>query len=115
MANGTYLSNFGTTESILFLDAQAASASSPWMEVIECRKRTFIADALEVGAQVDIMVSNATSRPATATDGAIVNTLIPATLALPVDDAYRWFKCKKTAGGAPAATTVIMEAEHVGY
>jgi hypothetical protein len=115
MANGTYIDNYSEVERILFLDAQSTSASSPWMEVIECKKRAFVADALETSAKVEIMVSNATTRPTTATDGAIVATLTPSLLSVAADDSYRWWKCKKTEGGTPAASTVIMEADHVGF
>ena len=109
MANGDIIS-VGADELIVkMFDAQSASASSPWIHVKDYPEKNFHADAIETGGQIEIMVRNDENQPLAATDGVIAQTVVPAALAADVTG-YIWAKAKKTAGGTPAPSTLIMMA-----
>lgn len=114
MANGDIKMLDKDRFSVVLLDAQTASSNGIWVEVPpKYSVRSYHSTSLEEGASdatVDIMVSNAATKPADATDGEISKTLITSTQAWVVVDTFRWVKAKKTAGTTPIATTVILEA-----
>lgn len=116
MANGDYSVN-GLDQhrtSIILLDAQSAASDGVWVEIPAWfNVRSYWCDITAEGSgspKVDIMVSNAQTKPSNATDGAIVRSLTVATNVGGATEAYRWVKAKKTVGGTPAATTCIVEA-----
>lgn len=111
MANGDIIIMDQHRYAWKLLDAQSTSASSPW---VECPAwfniRSFWCDALETGATCDIMVSNALTQPASATDGpTAITQMTPTVLGGTTVHSYRWIKAKKVQGGTPAATTCIVE------
>jgi hypothetical protein len=118
MANGDFIMFDIDRRSIKLLDAQSASHTGVWVEVpTHYNVRSFWATTLEEGASdatVDIMVSNAETKPADNTDGVISQTLNITTQAATKIEGYRWVKAKKTAGTTPVATTVILEAARQG-
>lgn len=103
---GSDLSDYQTTTTV----------ESPWVEVpADCYIRTFWSSPLEEGASdatVDILVSNATTKPDNvAYTGAVTSQqLTTAAQAATKTEAYRWVKAKKTLGTTPVATTVTMTA-----
>ena len=117
MANGDYIQNTSRTLEIKFLDAISTTALGVgvWRSVRELAQMTFHASALETGAVAQVMVSNAETLPANSTDGPVAALLEPTNLVASLNGGYRWAKVKKTEGGVPAATTVIMEANRVAY
>ena len=110
-SNGDYLLNMPDVLRIKFLAAQSASASSPWRETQEMSTFNFHADAIETGGTIEVMGRNDETTPASSTDGPILVTLAPTSLMGVVTELPRWLKTKKTAGGAPAASTVISEGK----
>lgn len=116
MANGDFSVN-GLDQhrySILLLDAQSASDNGVWVEIPTWfNVRSFWCDiTAEVSGSptIQIMVSNAVTKPTNATDGVVARTLTPAAPAGVGVEGYRWVKAKKTAGGTPAAVTCVVEA-----
>lgn len=109
-ANGDILFSQRSSLRILFLDAQSTSDSGVWLEVRGSLNKTFTADALETGATVEIMCVNAKTKPLNATDGPILFTLTPTVLAGRDGSMFRYCKAKKTQGGTPAPSSIIMEA-----
>lgn len=89
---------------------------SPWVEVpANCYVRSFWSSPLEEGASdatVDILVSNATTKPdnVSYTGSVTSQQLTTATQAATKTESYRWVKAKKTLGTTPVATTVTMTA-----
>jgi hypothetical protein len=114
MANGDIIQLDTNRFAVKLLDAQSATSSGVWVEVpARYNIRSFHSTALEEGAAdatVDIMVSNAATKPTDVTDDVITQTLNTTTQGATKTEAYRWVKAKKTAGTAPVATTVILEA-----
>lgn len=100
---------------VLFLDAQDVSASSPWVEMGAYHNKSFHVNAIEAGGTIEIMVRNDETQPAAGTDGEVEVTMVNAgALGGASNSAYRWWKAKKTAGGAPAASTLRSNANRAG-
>jgi hypothetical protein len=117
MANGDFALNGLDPHrwAIKLLDGQSASHTGVWVEVPAWFNiRSFwtnITAETSGSPTIEIMISNASTKPADATDGALAfAALTPALPAATAVMAYRWVKAKKTAGGTPVATDVIMEA-----
>lgn len=116
MANGDFSLNGLDPHrwSVKLLDAQVASHTGVWVEIPAWFNiRSFWTDiTAEAGGtpKVDIMVSNAATKPSDATDDAIARSLTPASNTGTATESYRWVKAKKTQGSTPAATTCIVEA-----
>jgi len=108
-ANGDQLFSMRNQLRVLFLDAQSTSDSGVWFEVRGSLHKAFSVDALETGAIAEIMCLNAKTKPANANDGPVAVTLTPAVLAGVVNQSFRYCKAKKTQGGTPAPSTLIME------
>lgn len=87
---------------------------SPWVEIPAGMVfRTFWSSDLEEGATdavIDIMVSNAETKPAYETDGYILSSFTAPSVGTSDTDSFRWVKVKKTSGTTPIPTTVILEA-----
>jgi hypothetical protein len=116
MANGDFCVN-GMDQhrwAIKLLDGQVNDGSGPWCEVPAWFNiRSFWTDLTAEGGgtpKIDIMVCNAATQPASATDDAIARTLNVATPVGTGTEAYRWVKAKKTKGTTGAATMCILEA-----
>lgn len=110
MANGDLLTLDQDYVEFKLLDAQATTLQGPWIEVLPaCTVRSFMADAIESGASIQIQVSNAVTLPG-AVSGPSTVTLTPTVLAASGVEAYRWYSASKTQGGTPAASTVILRA-----
>jgi hypothetical protein len=96
------------------LDGQVASHTGVWVEIPAWMNvRSFWTDLTTETSgtpKVDIMVSNAATKPSDATDDAVVRSLTPAANTGAGIESYRWVKAKKTAGGTPVATMCIVEA-----
>ena len=118
MANGDLIFLGYDRYAAKLLDAQVASDNGKWIEVPpQYSVRSYHASNLEEGAAdatIDIMVSNALTKPTDVTDGIITATLSSIAQATTVIEAYRWVKAKKTAGTTPAGTTVIIESGRNG-
>lgn len=113
MANGDILLLDVEAFRVKFLDAEVNTGTGVWVETRQYLEKTFHAGAIETGGQVEIMARNDETKPTDATDGPVLLTLTPAVLAGVDSNPWRWIKAKKTEGGTPAATTVIMEAKRV--
>ncbi len=114
MANGDIIMLDQHRLAIKLLDAQSTTHTGVWVEIPAWFNiRSFWMDALEAtGSALSIMVSNAATKPADGTDGAVETFTAfasPGPSAGTAIDAYRWVKAKKTQGAVPAPTTVIVE------
>lgn len=113
MANGDILAWDQHRIAYKLLDGQSASDNGKWVEIPSWFNiRSFwtnITTEVSGSPKVDIMVSNATTKPTDNTDDAVARSLTAATNVGSANEAYRWVKAKKTAGGTPAATDCIVE------
>lgn len=110
MANGDVIMLDVHRTAYKLLDAQSADSNGVWVEIPAWFNiRTYWADAAEASAALQIMVSNAETKPADGDDGVVSTTLSASTLGAALVEGFRWVKCKKTAGGTPAPSTVIVE------
>ena len=114
MANGDFITIDYDQIRVKLLDAQVAADNGVWVEIPGgYTVKTYWASNLEEGAAdatVDIMVSNAETKPADATDGTIDLAMTTSTMAGTKQNTYRWIKAKKATGTTPAATTIILIA-----
>jgi hypothetical protein len=110
VANGDKITAGAYLLTAKLLDAQSASHSGVWIDVMNHPDKSFHADAIETGGTVEIMVRNDEFMPLGATNGPVALTLTPTVLLANDPIPFRWVKAKKTAGGTPAPSTVIMNA-----
>lgn len=110
MANGDILVLDRYKVSYLLTDAQSLTDNGVWVErpggysVVSVHS-----DAVETGGTIDIHGSNAVTKPSNATSGVVVATLSPSLLAAgALATVYRWYKAKKTQGGTPAPSTIVV-------
>lgn len=97
------------------LDAQDTTSDGVWIEVPGgYPRRTVHTSALESGASVDIMGSNANTKPANNVAGSIIATLTPNQLAANIDSSFRFIRASKTEGGSPAVSTVNLVCDRSG-
>lgn len=117
MANGDFSTNGLDRDrySVKLLDAQSATVTDVmWVEIPPAfNVRSFWCDITAEASGsplVNIYVSNADTKPASATTGILIRSLAPATPYATAVESYRWVKAGKTAGGTPVAVTCILEA-----
>lgn len=108
-ANGSVIRSMGSIFDVKLLDAQSASHSGVWVDLSDCKEKTLHANQIESGGKAEIMARNDQTKPTDATDGVVLITLDNTTLAGLDNGRWHWIKAKKTAGGTPVATTLIME------
>lgn len=112
MANGDITLLDRSKLSVKLLDAELLDNDGVWIEARFYPLKAIWRDAIETAGAVEIHASNADALPANSVDGIILATLTPTVLGMTDNHGWRWIKAKKAEGTVPAATTVIMEANH---